>query len=262
MNGIPTRKAEGNPWDARPAESRRGRLAAWAFLVISLALGVVTVAWPVLLVTRSQVLGSALVPPFLFRWIALLVAAFLCFRLYDVSRTCSGLHRLEKECASKRIALYFRSVTLFRSFRGPGTITFREADMRLTARLSLDFLLLLPVSLVPCILAAFALPELLASNAGAMALTAPASTLLILGLCSAFGRRLHPIIVRPQDLQSVHCDGPFVRLFFVFPPVRRLRTISLFVCADREKFFRGFNTVFPGALPPSYAKVLQRYEIA
>jgi len=258
---MPPRETETNPWDTAPVEEHRGRFAAATLLSISLVLGAVAAAWPILLVAFRRRPTPAAVQGFLLWWIAILTAALLCLRLHAVLIRRSRLDRLERKCALARIPIFFQSITLFRSLRGPGSVMFREDDVRLTAVSSPDFLLILPLSLLPCLLAAFAFPAILQTHPQALALAGPAGTVLVLGLGAILGRRVRSIIVRPQDLSLVRCDGPLVRLFFVFPPVRRIREIAFFVWADREKFFRGFNAVFPGLLPAAYADVLQRHEI-
>ena len=128
------REAEGYPWDTVPAEEKRERLAGRVCLVISLAFGVAAAAWPVLLGADAEGPQPDEASRFLLRWIALLVVALFALRLHAVFRSRSAFDRIEEACRLRRTAICFESVTLFRSLRGPGTVTFREDECRVRDR--------------------------------------------------------------------------------------------------------------------------------
>jgi hypothetical protein len=250
----PEQDSPPNPWDPKPL-SARSRILNVLLVVILFPMS--CVGFAVTMNVTLSVFDDIQRPRTTGQWVAAIGLIALSGLGFVVPFIFSGktLGRLRRKgpttlCGDS--SAYFTGGTFWRSVRGRGNVWFEEGRLILKAEVGPDYLWPVLAAL------ALALVSFVIGLSGG-----PFFILLPGFLFFVFYNHLlrddREIIVTRENLGSIECRAPWVRLRFSRAPMSRLTSVRFFLNENvREAFFLGFDRCFPGMLDEDYRKAAER----
>jgi len=150
--------------------------------------------------------------------------------------------RTEPQCGCAQVLLFKSSV--FRSFYGQGAMAFIDGQMSISAKLGPNEMIIWGIIvLVQLIGLASLYYGSIGIIFGGLVLAALESVFV-----KVFSKR-HTIKATPQDMESLHRNGPFITLRFKNAIVPGLRKVKFYVSKKfRDDFAHDFDRTFPRLL--------------
>jgi hypothetical protein len=241
------------PWDFKPLRGILLLFGSVALLFTTSLAFIVTVGGLVFLAVRFEGSGTqANTSTKIVAYLGVFVVAFMLIWASVALNRRVNLSEYLKKCPPGSI--YLLRGSLLRSFRGVGSVSFGENAMLLKGQLGPN--LLWPLLVIVAIDIASVLMIL---SGGGGVVVGGLGAIVVLVIYNFLFRDDGSVSLGPACVARVSCSGPTMKIRFKPKPIASLRGITMLIPSDqRAGFFRAFDNMFPGTLPPAWREALKK----